>query len=126
MRLMKLAHVNAMSVGIFSCAALEPSEGRFEFCWLDRAFDAVHENGGYIVLATPSGSKPAWLSHKYPEVCRVLKDGRREPHGFRHNHCYSSPAYRDKVAIITRSCPSASASIRRSCFGTSPTSTAGI
>ena len=30
MRLMKLAHVNAMSVGIFSWAALEPSEGRFE------------------------------------------------------------------------------------------------
>jgi beta-galactosidase len=100
MRLMKLAHVNAMSVGIFSWSALEPSEGRFEFDWLDRTFDMVHENGGFIVLATPSGSKPAWLSQKYPEVCRVLKDGRREPHGFRHNHCYSSPVFREKVALI--------------------------
>jgi beta-galactosidase len=100
MRLMKLAHVNAMSVGIFSWSALEPSEGRFEFEWLDRTFDMVHENGGFIVLATPSGSKPAWLSQKYPEVCRVLKDGRSEPHGFRHNHCYSSPVFREKVALI--------------------------
>jgi beta-galactosidase len=100
MRLMKLAHVNAMSVGIFSWAALEPSEGQFEFGWLDRTLDLVRENGAYVVLATPSGSKPAWLSHKYPEVCRVLKDGRREPHGFRHNHCYSSPVFREKVAII--------------------------
>ncbi|HEX3777834.1 MAG TPA: beta-galactosidase [Polyangiaceae bacterium] len=100
MRLMKLAHVNALSVGIFSWAALEPSEGKFEFGWLDRTFDSVHENGGYIVLATPSGSKPAWLSQKYPEVRRVLKDGSREPHGFRHNHCYTSPVFREKVALI--------------------------
>ncbi|HTA93342.1 MAG TPA: beta-galactosidase [Polyangiaceae bacterium] len=102
MRLMKLAHVNAMSVGIFSWAALEPSEGRFEFGWLDRTFDLVQKNEAYIVLATPSGSKPAWLSNKYPEACRVLKDGRREPHGFRHNHCYSSPVFREKVAIINQ------------------------
>ena len=28
---MKLANCNAMSVGIFAWAALEPEEGRFEF-----------------------------------------------------------------------------------------------
>ena len=100
LRLMKLAHVNVLSVGIFAWSALEPTEGRFEFEWLDRTFDALDGQGAFVVLATPSGSKPAWLSRKYPEVCRVLKDGSREPHGFRHNHCYSSPVYREKIAII--------------------------
>ncbi|MGN6726798.1 MAG: beta-galactosidase, partial [Tepidisphaeraceae bacterium] len=35
MRLMKLAHCNAVSVGIFSWAMLEPEEGRFDFSWMD-------------------------------------------------------------------------------------------
>ena len=100
MRLARLAGVNALSVGIFAWAALEPSEGSFELGWLDRVFELAKHNGIFLVLATPSGGKPAWLSEKYPEVRRVLKDGRREPHGFRHNHCYTSPVYRDKVAII--------------------------
>src|SRR5690606_33864326 len=49
---------------------------------------------------TPSGAKPAWLSQKYPEVRRVDWHGRREPHAGRHNHCWSSPVYREKVAAI--------------------------
>ncbi len=31
MRLMKLAHCNAVSVGIFAWARLEPAEGQFDF-----------------------------------------------------------------------------------------------
>ena len=63
MRLMKLAGCNAMSVGIFAWSALEPSEGRFEFDWLDQIMDKLADNGIYVVLGTPSGSKPAWMSH---------------------------------------------------------------
>ena len=103
MRLMKLAACNAMSIGIFSWAALEPEEGRYTFGWLDAIMDKLADNGAFAVLATPSGSKPAWLSAKYPEVCRVNVDGVREPHGIRHNHCRTSPVYREKcVAINTQ------------------------
>jgi len=102
MRLMKLAGCNAMSVGIFAWAALEPEEGRFEFGWLDRIMDMLAENGAYAVLATPSGSKPAWMSRKYPEVCRVNSHGLRDPHQGRHNHCRTSPIYREKAQIINR------------------------
>lgn len=102
MRLMKLAGCNAMSLGIFSWSALEPVEGEFEFGWLDTILDKLAENGAYAVLATPSGSKPAWMSRAYPEVCRVNADGRRQPHGQRHNHCRTSPVYRTKCQIINR------------------------
>ncbi|MGH4037617.1 MAG: beta-galactosidase [Sphaerochaeta sp.] len=99
---MKEARCNVMSIGIFSWAEIEPQEGVFNFDWLDELFDRLEANNIYAILGTPSGSKPAWLSKKYPEVCRVDEKGKREPHGQRHNHCRTSPIYREKVAIINR------------------------
>lgn len=89
-----------MSVGIFSWVMLEPEEGAFRFDWMDRVMDMLAENDAYAVLATPSGSKPAWMSRKYPEVCRVGADGRRARHSGRHNHCRTSPVYREKCRTI--------------------------
>ncbi len=102
MRLMKLAHCNSVSVGIFSWVALEPEEGRFTFDWLDRVLDLLASNGLYAVVATPSGARPAWLSARYPEVLRVRPDGLRNLHGGRHNHCPTSPVYRSKTRLINR------------------------
>ncbi|TKH42039.1 beta-galactosidase [Paenibacillus terrae] len=99
-RLMKLAKCNVMSVGIFSWVALEPKEGVFTFEWLDRILDSFAENGIYAFLATPSGARPAWMSQKYPEVLRVEANRVRNLHGFRHNHCSTSPVYREKVRIM--------------------------
>lgn len=102
MRLMRLSGCNAMSIGIFSWSALEPAEGRFEFGWLDTIMDKLAKNQAYAVLATPSGSKPAWMSRAYPEVCRVGANGVRQAHGGRHNHCRTSPVYREKCQTINR------------------------
>ncbi|MDB1940529.1 beta-galactosidase [Clostridium tertium] len=98
--LMKKAHCNVMSIGIFSWAALEPEEGVFNFEWLDKVINTLYENGINTILATPSGARPAWLSQKYPEVLRVAENRVRNLHGFRHNHCYTSPIYREKTAIL--------------------------
>jgi beta-galactosidase len=100
LRLMKLAGCNEMTVGVFSWVSLEPEEGKFNFGWLDSIMDGLAKNGIYVVLATPSGARPAWMSHKYPEVLRVTPDRRRIFHGGRHNHCYTSPVYREKCRII--------------------------
>lgn len=100
LRLMKLAHVNCASVGIFAWAKLEPEEGRFDFSWLDQIMDNLYKNGVYTILATPSGARPAWMSAKYPEVLRVQPNRQRILHGRRHNHCFTSPVYREKVRII--------------------------
>ncbi len=99
-RLAKLAHVNALSVGIFAWTALEPEEGVFTFEWLDEVMDMLANAGIRAILATPSGARPAWMSAKYPEVLRVRDDGHRNGHGERHNHCYTSPVYREKVRIL--------------------------
>ena len=95
--MMKKAGVNTATVGVFSWSALEPQEGNFQFGWLHDIMDKLYENGIYTVLATPTGARPAWMDEKYPSVLRVEKDGRRNHHSGRHNHCMSSLEYRALV-----------------------------
>ena len=102
MRLFRLANCNEMSIGIFAWSALEPEEGVYDFTFLDKALNDIYENGGRVLLATPSGARPAWLSAKYPEVLRWTQQYQQNHHGRRHNHCYTSPVYREKVAQINR------------------------
>lgn len=99
-RLFRKAHINCVSLGIFSWAKLEPEEGVYDFGWLDGIIDRLYANGIYTVLATPSGARPQWLAQKYPEVLRVRPDGLRNFYGHRQNHCYTSPLYREKVTQI--------------------------
>jgi beta-galactosidase len=99
-RLMRAAGCTAMSVGIFSWAMLEPSDGNYTFDWLDRLMDDLDRNGIMAILATPSAAHPAWLSKKHPEVLRTGRDGVRLPHRHRQNFCWTSPVFRDKTAAI--------------------------
>ncbi|MFK3936145.1 beta-galactosidase [Alkalihalobacillus sp. NPDC078783] len=99
-RLMKLANTNTFSLNIFGWSAIERSEGEFDFGWLDDIMDRLGEEGSHVILATPSGARPAWMSQTYPEVLRVEKNRVRNLHGLRHNHCFTSPVYREKVRIM--------------------------
>jgi len=95
--MMRKAHVNAVSVGIFSWARLEIEDGVYDFTWLDEVIDRLWRGGIHVVLATPSGARPAWMAQKYPEVLRVNEQYQRYHFGGRHNHCFTSPVYRRKV-----------------------------
>ena len=97
MRLMRLAGCNEMSVGIFSWSTLEPRENEYDFSFLDEILDKIYAAGGRVFLATPSGARPHWMADKYPEVLRVRADGQRNRFGRRHNHCFTSPYYRQKT-----------------------------
>ncbi|MEY2192121.1 beta-galactosidase [Neobacillus sp. BF23-41] len=101
-KLMKLSHTNTFSVGIFAWSALEPEEGVYQFEWLDEIFENISSIGGRVILATPSGARPAWMSQKYPEVLRVNGARVKQLHGGRHNHCFTSEVYRDKTQQMNR------------------------
>ncbi len=96
-RLMKLAGMNEVSIGIFAWKALEPEEGVYTFEWLDELFDRLEANGIDAFLATPSGARPAWMDRNHPECLRVEFNRVKNLHGFRHNHCFTAPYYRKKV-----------------------------
>lgn len=96
-KMMKKAHVNVVTLGVFSWSMYEPVEGEYHFEWLKEIVDNLYKNGIYFILATPSGARPAWLDEKYPEAMRTNVKGIKNRHGARHNHCISSPKYRELV-----------------------------
>lgn len=98
--MMKAAHISVVSVGMFSWSSLEPREGEYQFDWLGDVLDRLHEADVRVFLATPSGARPAWMAERYPEVLRVAANGTRNWQGGRHNHCYTSPVYRQHVASM--------------------------
>ena len=94
------AHINSITIGIFAWASLEPEEGRYDFTWMDDIFARAQRQGVNVILATPSGAKPNWMALRYPEIRRVTAEGVRDPQKGRHNHCLTSPIYRQKVRAI--------------------------
>ena len=98
--LMKEAHVNVVTLGVFSWSMYEPREGEYHFDWLEEIMNNLYASGIHTILATPSGARPAWLDKQYPECMRVDAYDHREHHGMRHNHCMTSPVYREKVKNI--------------------------
>lgn len=101
-RLFPLAGVNTVSLGIFAWAALEPEEGVFTLDWMEELIERHHQAGMKVILATPGGGKPNWMAQKYPEVRRVTAKGERQPQTGRHNHCPTSPIFREKTQTINR------------------------
>ena len=101
-RLMREAGVNLVSVGIFSWAKLEPRPGEYNFVWLDRVVDLLHEGGVMVDLATATASPPPWLARLYPESLPVTMDGVTLYPGARQHYCPSSVPYRERAAELVR------------------------
>lgn len=101
-RLMKKAHINCVTLGVFSWSVLERAEGEFCFDWLEEMIDRLCREGIFTILATPTGGMPHWLTEKYPQVRQVQADGRRSLPGKRHNFCCTSPEMREAAGRIDR------------------------
>ena len=99
--LMQKANVNLVSLGIFSWANIEISDGNYQFGWLDEIMDLLHEGGISVDLATATASPPAWLSAAHPEILPVNFDGVRLEFGGRQAYCAASKVYQQKAAALT-------------------------
>jgi beta-galactosidase len=93
--LMEAAHIHLARVGEFAWSTMEPSEGHYEFGWLDRAIALAAKHHICIVLGTPTAAPPAWLTTKYPEVLRIDENGRRDEHGNRQHFSFANKRYRE-------------------------------
>jgi len=99
--LMEQAHIHVVRVGEFAWSRMEPTEGQYDFAWLERAINLAGKHGIYVVLGTPTATPPAWLTQKYPETLRTEDDGRLAQHGNRQQGNWSNPKYRDFCRDIT-------------------------
>jgi len=91
---MEQDHVHLARIAEFAWSTMEPSEGNFQFKWLDDAIAMAAKHHVVIVLGTPTAAPPAWLTTKYPETLRVDNDGKRDEHGNRQQFSFASTKYR--------------------------------
>lgn len=92
--LMEAAHIDVVRVGEFAWSTMEPSEGNYQFGWLDRAIAMAAKHHICVVLGTPTAAPPAWMTTKYPETLRVDENGKRAEHGNRQHFSFTDPKYR--------------------------------
>ncbi len=100
--LMEAAHIHLVRVAEFAWSTMEPSEGNFQWTWLDHAIAAAARHHIVVVLGTPTPTPPAWMTRKYPEILRVEQDGRVDEHGNRQQFSFANPHYRELTRDIAR------------------------
>lgn len=93
MRLLKLAHIDVVTLNVFSWAMLQPDEETYDFSKLDKIMELVTRHGMKICLATSTGAHPAWMARKHPDILRTEFNGMKRKFGSRHNSCPNSPTY---------------------------------
>ncbi|MDD6812726.1 MAG: beta-galactosidase [Lachnospiraceae bacterium] len=94
MRLLKLAHIDVVTLNVFSWASLQSDDDVYHFEKLDKIMEMVTANGMQVCLATATGAHPAWMARKYPDILRTEFNGMKRKFGSRHNSCPNSPTYR--------------------------------
>ena len=91
---MEAAHIHLVRVGEFAWSTMEPSEGKYNFTWLDHAIELAGKHHICVVLGTPTAAPPAWMTTKYPDTLRVDENGVRDEHGNRQQFSFASVRYR--------------------------------
>jgi beta-galactosidase len=88
-------------IGEFAWSRLEAEPGRFDWGWMDRAFDVLTAAGLKIVLGTPTATPPRWMIDRHPDMLAVDADGRARGFGSRRHYCFSHDGYRAEAIRIT-------------------------
>jgi beta-galactosidase len=95
LRMMEAANIKIVRIAEFAWSRMEPSEGHYDFDWLERAINHAAKHHIVSVVGTPTATPPAWLTQKYPDTLRVEQNGQRVTHGNRAHASATSPRYRD-------------------------------
>ena len=102
LELMEKAHFRVVRIGEFAWSSLEPSEGKYELDWMERAVDLAGRHHIEVVIGTPTDAPPAWLTVRYPETLGMNADGKLREHGGRRQFNYADPKYRELCREIVR------------------------
>lgn len=93
-RQMQEAGITIVRLAEFAWSRLEPTEGKFDFEWLDQAIALLARHEIDVVIGTPTATPPVWLTHNYPDVLPVDNKGNAVFAGVRLHRCYNSPSLR--------------------------------
>jgi beta-galactosidase len=91
--------INAVRMGEFAWSRFEPSQGRFEFGWMDRAIEIARRYEIGVILGTATASVPPWLYQEHPDVLSANKQG-AYTYGGRKSYNTNSPNYLEACSRI--------------------------
>jgi beta-galactosidase len=101
--LMHDAGITVVRLGESTWSLWEPSDGKFEYAWMDRVVDAMGKAGIKVIMGTPTYSIPIWMAKAHPEIfARQLGNLTIGPggpavgttYGMRQNMDYDNPDFR--------------------------------
>jgi beta-galactosidase len=116
--LMQKAGITVVRVGESTWSSWEPRDGDFQFAWMQRVLDRLHQSGIKAILGTPTYSIPTWLYKEHPEIL-VLHNGTAPPlsdpyfptypssttpgyYGPRQNYDFLNPYFRQHAERVIR------------------------
>ena len=116
--LMQKAGITVVRVGESTWSSWEPRDGDFQFAWMERVLDRLHQAGIKVILGTPTYSIPTWLYHEHPEIL-VTHNGKAPPlsdpyrptyppsespgyYGPRQNYDFLNPYFRQHAERVIR------------------------
>ena len=92
--LMKAAGISVVRMGESTWSLWEPSDGHFEYTWMDRIVSAMDGAGIKVIMGTPTYSIPTWMAHSHPEILARPLGGASVGYGMRQNMDYDNPKFR--------------------------------
>ena len=116
--LMQKAGITVVRVGESTWSSWEPRDGDFQFAWMKRVLDRLHQAGIKVILGTPTYSIPTWLYKEHPEIL-LLHSGTAPPlsdpyeptypsslqpgfYGPRQNYDFLNPYFRQHAERVIR------------------------
>jgi len=97
---MKGAGIEYVRIAEFAWTVMEPSEGGYQWQWLDDFIELAQLYHIGVVLCTPTACPPVWLVEKYPDILPVHKSGEIVSFGARQHRSYYSENYWKYSAAI--------------------------
>lgn len=70
---------NTVRLAEFTWSRIAPSEGVYDFSWLDDVIEVLSKQGIKVVLGTPTASPPPWVLKSHPEILQVDRYGSMHP-----------------------------------------------
>ena len=116
--MMQKAGITVVRVGESTWSSWEPRNGDFQFAWMQRVLDRLHQAGIRAILGTPTYSIPTWLYKEHPEIL-VTHNGTAPPlnnpyaptyptsdtpgyYGPRQNYDFLNPYFRQHAERVIR------------------------
>lgn len=74
-KMMKDAGMNVVRIAESTWSTLEPSNGKFDFTYIDRVLELVEKERMKAIIGTPTYAIPSWLSNEDSDIMVTTKQG---------------------------------------------------